>query len=189
MKLRADRIWMIAGVLAALGLFAAGYLLVIGPQRSQAAELRDQVAANQLDLASLRHRLVVLEEQNANLDQYKAQLQRGQKALPTVPALQDFLRELQTAGDSTGVQVTGLVVGAPTETTAGGARIIALPITLTVTGAPSKLGLFVDQLQRVQPRAVLVTTANAVPDKDSTTLGQKVDLSLSLQAFIAPATS
>src|SRR5689334_11042742 len=129
MKLRADRIWMIAGVLGALGLFAAGYLLVISPQRSQTTELRDQVAANQLDLASLRHRLVDLEEQNDNLDQYKAQLLRGQKALPAVPALSDFLRELQTAGDSSGVQVTGLVVGAPTETTTGGARIIALPIT------------------------------------------------------------
>jgi Tfp pilus assembly protein PilO len=189
MRLRADRLWLIGGALGAVALFAVSWLLVIGPQRTQAADLRAQGDAAQLDLTSLRHKLQVLEEQNANLDQYKGQLGRNQKALPTTPALQDFLRELQSAGDTVRVSVTGLVVGAPTETSAEGARIISLPITLTVSGQAARLGQFLDQLQRVQPRAVLITNANAVPAKDSTTLAGTVDLNISLQAFISAAAS
>jgi Tfp pilus assembly protein PilO len=188
MGLRRDRLWLIAGLLAAAVLFAVGWFTVIHPQRSQTETLREQSAAAELNLASLRHRLEDLEEQNANLDQYRAELARERRALPTTPALADFLRELQSAGDAVQVTVTGLIVGSPTEVDAAGTKVISLPITLTLSGTASRLGQFLDQLQRVQPRAVLITSANALPDQKSKTLAGAVALNISLQAFIAPAT-
>jgi len=185
MRLRADRIWLIGGVAAAAVLVAAGWLFFIGPQRSQADSLRQQSAAGDLNLASLRHKLVDLEQQNANLDQYRAQLIRDRQALPAAPALTDFLRELQSAGDAVGVTVTGLIVGAPTEADAGGTKVISLPITLTLSGSSAQLSRFLDELQRVQPRAVLVTGANAVPDQKSKTLSGAVALNVNLQAYVA----
>jgi Tfp pilus assembly protein PilO len=185
MRLRSDRIWLIGGVAAAALLLTIGWLFVIGPQRTQASSLHDQEAAAQLDHSSLTHKLELLEEQNGNLSQYQAQLSRDRKALPTTAALADFLRELQAAGDSVGVAVTGLIVGAPTEADAAGVKVLALPITLTLTGTSSRLGQFLDQLQRLQPRAVLITSAHAIPDQHSTTLAGSVALNLSVQAFVA----
>jgi Tfp pilus assembly protein PilO len=187
MRIRSDRLWLAGGALGVVLLFLVGYLLVISPQRSQASSLRDQEAAAQLNVTSLTHKLTELQEATGNLDQYKAQLGRDQKALPPVAATTDFLRELQSSGDSARVAVTGMVVGAPTETTTDGDRIVQLPITLTVTGTSSRLEVFLDQVQRVQPRAILITSTKAVPNKASASLAQLVDLTLSFQAFVTPA--
>jgi Tfp pilus assembly protein PilO len=187
MAIRADRLWLAGGALGVVALFLAGYLIVIGPQRSQVSSLRDQETAAQLNITALSHKLSELQEQNGNLDQYRAALGRDQKALPSVAATTDFLRELQSAGDATRVLVTGMVVGAPTAAKAAGAEIVQLPVTLTATGQPGQVRDFLDQLQRVQPRAVLITTANTVPAKDSPDLSQMVDLTLTFQMFIAPA--
>lgn len=189
MRLRADRAWLIGGVAAVLALFAVAWLLVIGPQRSQAASAREQSTAAELTLGTLRHKLADLQEQNANQEQYRAQLARDRRALPTTPALSDFVRELQSAGDSVGVTFTGLTVGAPTEADAAGTKVVALPITLTLSGSASRLGQFLDQLQRIQPRAVLITSANVVPGQKSKTLADTVALNLNLRAFIAPTDS
>lgn len=189
MRLGKDRLWLVGGLLAAAVLFAAGWFFVISPQRSQAQSLREQAATAQLNLASLRHRLTDLEQQSANLDQYRAELARDRRALPATPSLAEFLRELQSAGDSARVTVTGLIVGAPTQTDAAGTKVISLPVTLTVSASADRLGLFLDQVQRVQPRAILITTASAVPDQKSRTLDGLVALTLTLQAFVDPATS
>jgi Tfp pilus assembly protein PilO len=185
--IRADRLWLAGGALGAVVLFLLGYFLVISPQRTQASSLRDQQVTAELSVTALSHKLAELRQQNGDLDQYKAQLGRDQKALPSAAATTDFLRELQAAGDAANVLVTGMVVGAPTATNAGGVQVVQLPITLTATALPARLAQFVDQVQRVQPRAILITTTNEVPTKDSASLSQLVDLTLTFQAFIAPA--
>jgi hypothetical protein len=78
---------------------------------------------------------------------------------------------------------------------AGGAKIFALDITAQVTGTPAALNQFLDQLQNVQPRAVLITslTENSGTGTPNTTVqGTKLTgattLQLSMQAFVAPTT-
>ncbi len=186
MRGHADRLWMVGGAVGAVLLLAIGWFLFVSPQKAQTSSLQDQLAATQVRQTVLQHRLGDLRRQNSRMPQFLAQLARDRKALPTTSNLSNFLRELQAAGDSTSVSVTGLLVGAPTQVTVAGKQVFSLQIGLTATGTAAHLNLFLDQLQQVQPRAVLISSANAVSVGQAGTLAGTVTLTLSLQAFIAP---
>jgi Tfp pilus assembly protein PilO len=186
---RADQLWTIGGALGAIALLAIGWLLFISPQKAQTAKLLDREDAAQQRLIVLQHRLTKLRQQNRDLPRYQARLARDRQALPMVSGLSDFLRELQAMGDSTGVTVSGLVVGSPTKATGATAQVFALPLTLTAAGATTGLDQFLDQLQRVQPRAVLITNASTAPAVQGTSFADSVTLTLSLQVFVAAAAS
>ncbi len=183
---RADRLWMIGGALGAVALLAIGWFLFIGPKKQQTNSLHDQLDAAQLRRVTLEHQLADLRQQNRDLPRYLAQLARDRQALPTTLNLSDFLRELESAGGSTGVTVSGLLVGAPLQVSAAGKQVYALQVSLTATGTAAKLNQFLDQLQQVQPRAVLISSASSVPEDQSGTLAGSVTLTLSLQVFVAP---
>ena len=78
---------------------------------------------------------------------------------------------------------TGLPVTPP--------AIFSLPITATVTGSPGALEKFLDQLQNVQPRAVLITgitegAATTSAGTGATAAAGKTTLQLQMAAFVAP---
>jgi Tfp pilus assembly protein PilO len=181
--------WLAGGVVAAIVVLAVGWFLLIGPRYSQATGLHERAAAAELRLPTLEHRLAELRRQNDNRAQYEAQLTKDRKALPTTSGLPDFLRELQQAGDNHGVGVTDVTVGGPLEVTGAGATYYALPITLTAEGKIDALGDFLNELQQVQPRAVLINSANlAAADKGAALTAGTAKLMLSLQVFVsAPA--
>jgi Tfp pilus assembly protein PilO len=182
----ADRLWIIGGALIAVALLAMGWFFAISPQNSETDRLREEAAAAQDRLAPLRARLAELKAQNVDLARYQDQLKRDRQALPTVSGMSDFLRQQQVAGDQTGVQVTGYALGAASQVNAAGAKLQSLPVTLTVKGPIARMGAFLDQLQLVQPRAVLVTGVSVSPDENQATLGGSVQLALNLQVFVAP---
>jgi Tfp pilus assembly protein PilO len=64
--------------------------------------------------------------------------------------------------------------------------ISELPITMTVAGSADHLSAFLNRLQAMQPRALLITTASLAGD--GSTSG-KMTLSLGMKAFVAPAAS
>jgi Tfp pilus assembly protein PilO len=181
-----DRIWMIGGAVAALILLAIAWFFLISPQYAQAASLNNQSAQAAVRLNVLRHKLVQLEQQNADLDKYQAQLAKDRQALPQASGIDDFLRELQAMGESTGVSVTGLAVGATTHVPAAGSEVYALPLTLNATGDITKVTEFVRQLQLERPRAVLVTSAGVVPTSQRPSITGPVNLTLNLRVYVAP---
>lgn len=183
----ADRLWLVAGAITAAVLLAVGWFFFINPQNDETSSLRDQADVTQVRLTSLERRLDELRRQSKNLPRYRAQLALDRQALPTTSALSDFLRELQTAGDATGMAVNGVIVGSPTQVSAGGAQLHALPITLTAAGRVGDVDRFLDQLQKVQPRAVLISTANVAADEGAGAVAGSVTLTLNLQVFVAPA--
>lgn len=183
----ADRRWAIGGILTAAVLLAGTWFFLISPQNSDTRRLQDQASAAQLRLPSLQRRLAELRQQNGDLAQYQGQLVRGRQALPTTSALSDFLRGLQKVGDSAGVSVSGVTVDTPIQATTPGAKVYALPISLTATGAVGKVEQFLDQLQQGQPRAVLISTANVGSADQSGSFADSVSLTLSMQVFVAPA--
>ena len=76
---------------------------------------------------------------------------------------------------------------AGTAPTATGTGVYGLPITAQVTGSPVALGQFLQQLQAVQPRAVLITK---LIEGTGPVAGSKLagtSLQLTMQAFVAPA--
>jgi Tfp pilus assembly protein PilO len=175
----ADRLWMIGGVLGAALLVAVGWFLAIGPKNDAADSLREQTGTTEIRLITLRHRLAELQEQASKLDTYRAALKTNQAALPTDSGVPDFLRQLQRSGDKVDVSVSGVTVSAPLQDTAL-PSVYDLPITLTAIGDPDALGKFLDELQTVQPRAVLVEAANL-----SQSDAENTSLSITLKAFVS----
>jgi hypothetical protein len=179
-----DRLWLIGGAVVAALLVAVTWFAFVSPQRSQAAELRAQTTAAQDRAVALRKRLAQLRAENAKLATYKAKLAREQAALPASPDLSAFLRQVQAAGDAAGVPVSGVTVGLPTPIT-GDSVAYTMQVAVTASGTPDRLGSLLDQLQLVQPRAVLVTSAAT---SVGTTTGTQT-LTLTMQVFTASLTT
>ncbi len=80
--------------------------------------------------------------------------------------------------------MTQLQVGQPTavvSTTAGSMPVYSVTINVVVSGSPANTTAFLNQLQAVQPRAVLLTAVSQSPG-----IGDQVQTSIALNAFVAP---
>jgi type IV pilus assembly protein PilO len=215
-----ERLWLIGGGLVALLVALIAYFLFISPQRSQTADVNSQAAQARQDNASLQARLDALREQSKRLDVFERQLTSAQLALPSTAGMSDFLRSLQQLGNTTLTDITQLTVGQPVNVTtvvagtptvapsatanattapaavgvpaatAVGPQLYALPINAEIAGAPTALNRFLEQLQAVQPRAVLITQITELTG--TTTGGAAIQgkgvtsLQLTMDAFVAP---
>jgi Tfp pilus assembly protein PilO len=184
MRVRVDRLWIIGGALGAVLLLAIAWFFLISPRNGEIAALRDQAQAAHGRLTPLTDRLAQLRAENTELPRYQAELKRDREALPTTPETAAFLRSLQAAGEATNVTVGGLNVGAPTQVTAAGATMLALPVTVTAGGGADGIDKFLNELQRVHPRAVLVNRL-AMTSSDPKAVGV-YNITLTTQVFVSP---
>ena len=184
---RTDKIWVGVGIVGTIGLILLAWNFFISPQTSQTSDLNSQTAAAQQQNTVLENKLSTLRAQNKNLAQYEATLTQDQAALPSASGLPDFLRELQAVGASTQVNVSSLNVGAPAASTTVPAGVYSIAITLNASGAPNQLEAFLDQLQSVQPRAVLISQAVLQSGAGATAVAGSATLGLTLSTFVAPA--
>lgn len=196
-----SRLWLGVGAVAVLLVLIVGWLLLIGPERAKAANFANQTMTAQDQRLAALHGLSQLRAQNANLAKYQAELAAQQAALPPDSAIAAFLREVQNAGTAAGVTVTGVSVGTPQLVTANGqpasaggaapaanaggsqGAIYSLTIALTASGSSDALMAFIQQLQAVQPRAVLIDSVT----QTAGTGGAAATSTVSLRAFVAPA--
>jgi Tfp pilus assembly protein PilO len=133
------------------------------------------------DVARLRSEISTLQAQNQRIREFQAQAEQHLAALPTNDSVAELLRELQTAGELTGITVSGVSVGTASEVKVSGPLSVhALPVSLTAAGPAAKVNPFLDQLQRSQPRALLIGNLNV-----AATTGDRATLTLTLQAFYA----
>lgn len=223
-----ERLWLLGGGLLAALVLLVGYFLLIGPQRSETSGVNSDLASARVQNASLQQRIVSLRAQSKSMSSVRTQLAAAQRALPSTSGLPDFLRTLQSLGNSTLAKVTSVTVGAPTDVstvaagTAGtatpgtaaapvagssaaagtaaaaptGPSVYGLTISAQVAGSPAALNQFLEQLQAVQPRAVLITqltegTGNpgAAGATAAGAAGSATNLQLTMQAFVAPTSA
>ena len=212
-----ERLWLLGGGVCAFVMVLIGYFFLISPQRDSTSTVNSQVAAARDQTSLLQNRIDALGRQNQDLSRYTADLAQAQLALPSTSGLPDFLRTLQSIGNASLADVTSLTVGPPTDVTsvAGGTppvaasetgtagpathaapvgpRVYALSITAQVSGSTTQLGEFLDQLQSVQPRAVLIGQITIGSGSPGATSGSRVSanrvttMQLTMQAFVAPA--
>jgi Tfp pilus assembly protein PilO len=176
---------MFGALAGAVALSALAWFLLIGPQRSETTDVEDQRAAADGQVVVEQRKLNKLTAEYAQRDKYAAELAANRKALPTVAATGDLLRELQSAGDSAGVTVSSLTAGSPAELK-GAAGVASVTITVVATGKLDKLQAFLDQVQRIQPRAMLVFNVSFAPsDSGGPITGTGAQLTLNAQVFVA----
>ncbi|MBV9592535.1 MAG: type II secretion system protein M [Actinobacteria bacterium] len=196
-----DRFWLIGGAAAVLLVFVLGWFFFISPQNSNTDSLKSNTDTAKSQVAVLQQRLNQLKDQNKDLAKYQQQLATDQAALPAAPDLPNFVRNLQATGTAAGVNVSSVTVQAPTAVTGASAAatdtaspsaaphastggVYSITIALTATGEPTALNTFIQQLQQVQSRAVLISSVSMT----SGTAGSSLPtLSLTLQAFLAPS--
>jgi len=212
-----ERLWLLGGGVCAFVMVLIGYFFLISPQRDSTSSVNAQVAAARDQTSLLQNRINALAKQNQDLSRYTADLAQAQLALPSTSGLPDFLRTLQSIGNASLADVTSLTVGPPTDVTSvsggtppvaasqtatagpathavpAGPRVYALSITAQVSGSTTQLGEFLDQLQSVQPRAVLIGQITIGSGSPGATSGSSVSanrvttMQLTMQAFVAPA--
>lgn len=209
--LAVGRTWKLAGAAGTVLVLLAGWFLLISPQRQQAADLADEMSTAQLNVARLTSRLADLRRDQGDMARYVQQLADDRAALPATPGLADLLRQLEAAGGATGFVLTSMAAGQP-EVVAGagsapagsqpagsqpagsrpaaggrlvGQTVFSIPITLAGMGSASVLEQFLDQIQTIQPRALLISSVN---EKSSAADGgDAMTLQLTLMAFVLPA--
>jgi type IV pilus assembly protein PilO len=187
MRAHADRIWMIGGAVGVVVLVAIGWLLLVSPAGDEAEGYRQQTEVSEIQLIALQKRLSELKEQQAKLPTYQAELKRNQQALPVDTGIPAFLRQLEAAGDAVGATVSNINVGMPVQENGTGLTAYSLPVTVTVDGAIGDMAPFLDQLQQVQPRAVLVQSANLAGNATGKGKSDKTNMTLTMKVFVAPA--
>jgi Tfp pilus assembly protein PilO len=183
MATRQDRIWLLGGVFAMILLIVGGWFLLISPQNAETRDAQNRVDAGDAQLAVLTRQAAVLKAETAQLPAYSAKLAANLRAMPTTSGVPDFLRQLQDSGAAVGVEITGINVGGPQPSTAVPAAF-ELPISLVVEGRAGNLSKFLNRLQNVQPRAVLLSSVGL-----TSTTGEAMTAAISLKAFVSPPTA
>lgn len=181
---RKDRMWLLGGVVVMLLLAAGSWFLLIAPKNAETDDVRSSAADASAQLIVLKHQVAALKTESAKLASYKSQLKTNQKALPPTSGVPDFLRQLQDSGTAVNIEISNISVGAP-EVSKAVSSVFELPISLSAVGAAADMSAFLNRLQQVQPRAVLLKSVG-LTDSTAVATGASETASISLLAFVSP---
>ena len=175
---RANRIWLIGGIVSIVILIAASWLLAVSPKFAEADEVQAQADDTTIQLISLRKEVAKLKQQNAKKATYQAELDTLVTNLPETYGMPVFLRSVQDSGAATSVEVTDLSVGAPVVSDKV-PTAVELPLSMNTKGTIPNISKFIVRLQETQSRAVLLDSVTvSAPGKD-----KEVVVNLTLTTF------
>ena len=137
---------MISGAFA-LGVVAVllvGYLMLISPKKSKAADLQRETATTQSQLTIAQ---AVARHPGGRSPVGAPDLFRLSKAMPDAVDTAGAILDLAAAGKATGVSVDGLTTSDPVPATTGGFELV--PITANLLGTYSQLTNFLARVRRL----------------------------------------
>lgn len=146
-----DRVLL--GVVAALALCAAFYVLVITPERHTAAHLQTQVAAARTKLARAQQRMVAGRAAETALKASQDDWGATQRAVPEVADVPALLKVLTRSAHSAHVSIQSISLSGSSTTSTSAtqaassvAGATAIPVSLSVQGGYQALNRLVDRL-------------------------------------------
>jgi Tfp pilus assembly protein PilO len=165
--MKKTRAWIAGATVLGLLLSVASWFLLISPQRSEAASLRDQATSQQATNEQIKNKTKQLRAQFASLPARQAQLDEIRQQMPDNPALPSLVRSLAEHAKSSGVNLISIapttpapLATAPAAGTAAAATPTAgiqqIQTTIGLTGTYAELTLYLQKVQREMRRAVLV---------------------------------
>jgi Tfp pilus assembly protein PilO len=163
------RQWSILTVVAVIIVFAAGWFLMVKPQKSKATDLRAQAQSAQQANQVLAAQIASLQQQEKDLPQQQAALRKFATQVPDNPAEPTIIRQLSAAANGAGVDLVSMTPGEATPVTSAAAAttssstlsptsapLVGLPISIAITGTYPNVESFFQSLEKL-PRALLVT--------------------------------
>jgi Tfp pilus assembly protein PilO len=196
------RRWTIFTAVAVIVVLAAGWLLLVKPQKSKIsdyqAQAQTQLQANSVLLTQIEQ----LQAEQSELPQEQRALQKFSTQIPNDAEEPTLIRQFTTAAHGAGVDLSSIGPGAATvvsASTASGAQTLggatastvgalnSLPITLSVTGSYPNIESFFESLEKL-PRALLVTGFSVSPGGVATgaTGTNPLTVSITAQVFFTP---
>ena len=183
--------WVALTVLGCTAVLAGGWFLLVGPERTEAADLRLQAASAESGNQSLRTQLSVLKAQAKDLPQQKAKLAAIAAKIPDNPALPSLIRALDAASTDAGVELLSIAPSAPAPVVAavaaapvapdapapadapaapvaapaapaGAGLLQSVPLVIDVVGGYFEVQQFVGDLERLS-RALRITSLALAP--------------------------
>lgn len=151
-RVQDKRVWIGAGVAAAVLIVAVGWFMFIGPELSSTRDLHSQATTTQQQNALLQQKVHSLQVKSTKLNRYKSSLNAALLALPADSGLPAFTRQINAQAGRNQVVVSSVVVGgisaivstvAPAATPAGSAPTagaVATPAATPAAGAPATAG-------------------------------------------------
>jgi len=191
------RQWAMLTAVACLAILAAGWFLVVKPQRSHVASLHTQTQTVQDSNGQLQSQVNQLKQQQKDLPAQQKLLAQIATKIPDNPALPALIRQLSSAAQGAGVDLVSLAPGAPTVPTAAtGPRnaaspLASIPLTLQVHGSYFNVVQFFSAVEGLN-RAMLVTGFSLVPGADpaapatSSATPDGLNASITAQVFESP---
>lgn len=209
LQTRNSRWTALTALLCAL-LVVAAWFLLIGPRRSEAADLEAQreQAAQQNDALQLQ--IAKLKAQYADLPARQAELAAIRTQLPTTADLPLLIRDINRLTEQAGVGLTSITPSTPTEIQLGGSSaassstdtaddatgagsssagssvsgaLYAIPVTFVTSGDYFATAQFVRLVQTSMNRAFLVTGVDVATADDEAAAGD-VQLTLAGQIYV-----
>jgi hypothetical protein len=155
-----SRLWTAGTAAVVVVVLLVGWLLVIGPKRSDAAELRDQAASQADQNKATAAQIKQLEADQEKLPAQNARIAAIKEQIPESPELPQLIRMLSAAGNGHSVSVEGISPGEITELT-GVDGVSYIPLDVVAHGRFSELKAFLADLEPSDPqlkdRAFLVS--------------------------------
>lgn len=197
------RRWVIGTAIAVVVILAAGWMLLVKPQKHKVSGLHDQTAtqlqANQLLLTQIS----ALQAEQKELPQQQLVLQKFATEIPDTASEPAIIRALTETAKGAGVDLATITPGSPTlvssapatasqslgGTSTSGASagtLYSLPLSLAVSGGYSNIESFFSGLEHL-PRAFLVSSFNLNPGSTSAGSSGGGAVANSLNATISTA--
>jgi type IV pilus assembly protein PilO len=184
----------VTGLVCVIVLVATWFVLV-GPRRSEAADLADQEAAAESQNISLRAQIRALEEQYADLPAKRDQLRAIRSQMPPAADVADLVRKVDDYADQSGASLTSITPGTATKlspATPTTPAVVSIPVTIEASGRYVESTLFVKYLQSMNRRFLvtgLVVTRGAAAEQTSTTASTTAATTASPTATTSPTTT
>lgn len=164
----------VAGSLALLVVAGLGWVLVVGPQTTQLAEVREQVTTVQDQNMALASQLAALRRQQEELATTRRTARHLAAKFPATADQPGLFREVTLAAELAGIGADGVTTLAPTppqvgateDAAASAPQLARQTVTVTVTGTYDETQQLLERLEQM-PRAYLVTAVTLAVDSSS----------------------
>lgn len=194
-----SRAWSAGAAVLAVLMMVGAWFVLIAPQRSEAASLRDQTTQQQQFNEQVKLKTAQLKAQFASLPARQAQLAEIKQEMPDNPALPSLVRDLSSYADDAGVQLTSVAPAAPqplsngaatsTASAAATAPIQQIQTTIVANGSYSELTLYLQKLQSKMRRAVLIENLALTPVKGEDAKPDELQLTIIGKVFVLDSAS
>jgi Tfp pilus assembly protein PilO len=173
------RRWLVIGAVAALVVLAAGWLLVVKPQKSKVSDINTQTAQQNSTNALLLTQISSLQSEQKELPQQQLALQKFSTEVPDTAGEPTLIRQLTTAAQRSDVELVSIAPGTAAELTSSAAAtsttstlgaaapsaatLYDLPVSLSIIGSYANVESFFNAVEHLA-RATLITSFTICPE-------------------------